>query len=85
MKVALVFDIPDDIEIEKTKVQYITIAEKKTNNYMVQTMKIDCQLRPLPESKKMSDPMDYEVSKMALGWNACLDEIAGCDKVANKL
>lgn len=73
MKVALVFDIPDDIEIEKTKVSYITLAEKKANNYMVQTMKIDCQLRPLPhiEIENGSAEWNYYIQ----GWNACIEGI----------
>ena len=82
MKVAVVFDIPDDIEIEKTKVQYITIAGKKTNNYMVQTMKIDCPLRPLPKKEHYEIdcdglPTDIEYATYCDGRNKVIDEITG--------
>ena len=78
MKVALVFDIPDDIEIEKTKAQYITIAGKKTNNYMVQTMKIDCQLRPLPDKLIPEMVLGNAFARgCCQGWNDCINEITG--------
>lgn len=59
---------------------YCPIAGKCVLDKEAETIPDWCPLRPLPEKKEYIVPIDNVESQkdiIAVGWNACIDEIAG--------
>lgn len=59
---------------------YCPIAEETAFNEEAETAPDWCPLKPLPEKKEYIVPIDNVESQkdiIAVGWNACIDEITG--------
>jgi len=77
MKYVLVIDVPEPLESEDVKVDYLCYYH--CGNIIEN--KIDVFPKPLPRKKPVSyhDDLygDVEKNYTNIGWNACLDEITG--------
>lgn len=73
MKAILVIDV-DEKDIGR-KVNYISV-QGDGYSYIVGTMGMDAQLRPLLQKAYAEFPNSYEYGHVD-GWNACLDAITG--------
>ena len=40
-----------------------------------------CPLRPLPEKRDVPEGGFITLAELAVGWNACIDEITGCEDI----
>lgn len=77
MKYGLVIDVPEPLESEDVKVDYLCYYHCGN----VIENKIDVFPKPLPEKKKHGySANDYTTGKID-GWNECLTEIAGENEV----
>lgn len=78
MKVAVVFDIPDDLDIPLDEIKAnITVSSKDATKFMLYWKYKDCQLRPLPRKLTEADISWSERRGYRGGWNNCLAEITG--------
>ena len=59
---------------------YCPIAEETAFDEEAETIPAWCPLKPLPDKKEYIVPIDNVESQkdiIAVGWNACIDEITG--------
>ena len=78
MKAIVVIDMPNDMNVEETKVLNITLF----NGLFVKELKIDYPLKPLPQKKVLDEELFMTgnfrlIDARFTGWNDCIDTILG--------